>query len=1069
VPEPQTPTTDEDVFAFPASFAEQRLWFLDQVDPFTAVYNVPLGLRLEGALDVTLLERSLQQIVQRHESLRTTFAGQDGIPLQIVTPSSKLAFKVVDLRDLPESEREDEALRLANAEAQTPFDLRKGPLFRVVAIVLGVESHIVVLNAHHIVCDGSSLGLVLEELSALYPALLAGSPSPLAPVTTQYADFALWQSEWLSGAELERSLSFWKSVLAGTLSVLDLPSDRPRPQFQTFQGGGLRFPVSAELTAKLGALARQEGVTLFMLTLAAFNVLLHRLSGQSEILVGTPMVNRERAEIEKSIGFYTNTVVFRTDLSGAAAAEPLTFKGLLGRVRKMTVDVLAHQDIPFEKVVEAVHPARATSHNPLFQAMFGLQTAPQSALRLPGVRAMPIAVYGGTSKFDLTLDMQEVGGAMEGLLEYSADLFERDTAERLARQFVTLLEGIVANPTAEIGTLPMLTADERRTILVGWNATAAPYLAERRIHDLVAAQASSSPDAVAVELEGETLTYASLEGRATHLASYLQELGARRGAIVAICMDRSLDMVVALLAVLKSGAAYLPLDPSYPRDRLAYMLEDAKASIILTQADLRDGLPVPEVGAAPKLLAVDADWDEIGRPAHGSVALRSLSPEGSPDDRAYVIYTSGSTGKPKGVEVPHRAVVNFLTSMAREPGLSSGDRLLAVTTLSFDIAGLELFLPLIVGATVVLASRDVATDGGLLLDALLGARITAMQATPATYRMLVEAGWAPSVRPLRLLCGGEALPPSLAEALLERATELWNMYGPTETTIWSTCTRIRDAEAISIGRPIANTQVYVLDPTLEPVPIGVTGELYIAGDGVARGYLGRPELTDERFIADPFSPNRRMYRTGDQARFDADGALHFVGRRDSQVKVRGFRIELGEIEAALSLHPELRQVVVTVRSDATGDARIVAYVVVQPNASPTPTELRKHLRRTLPDHMIPHLFVELAAVPLTHNGKVDRRVLPDPFMAERRVVVEASNTAPTTDTEKVIAEIWRERLKVDTVTIHDNFFDLGGHSLLSMQVIHRVAARTGHRLNPRSMVFNNLQQIAAECERGSEV
>jgi amino acid adenylation domain-containing protein len=527
-------------------------------------------------------------------------------------------------------------------------------------------------------------------------------------------------------------------------------------------------------------------------------------------------------------------------------------------------------------------------------------------------------------------------------------------------------------------------------------------------------------------------------------------------------MDRSLDMMVALVGVLKSGGAYLPLDPAYPRDRIAYMLEDAKATIVLTQADLRDDVPEPEQGPAPRIVALDADWDSIAKTAQPSPALPA---DATPADRAYVIYTSGSTGKPKGVEIPHRAVVNFLTSMAREPGLGPADRLLAVTTLSFDIAGLELFLPLTVGATVLLASRDTATDANALLEMLVASRATVMQATPATYRMLLESGWEPGVRPLRLLCGGEALPPGLAAQLLERVSELWNMYGPTETTIWSTCTRVLDADAISIGHPIANTQVYVLDAALAPVPIGVTGDLYIAGDGVARGYLDRPELTRERFVPDPFAPGRTMYRTGDQARFSADGNLHFLGRGDGQVKLRGFRIELGEIETVLAQHEELRQVVVVVRTDATGDARIVAYVVYQAGASPTPSELRKHLRKTLPDHMIPHFFVEVAAVPLTQNGKVDRRALPDPFTADRRAVAETVAAVPTTDAEKIVAEIWRELLKVNAVGLHDNFFDLGGHSLLSMQVIHRIAARTGHRLNPRSMVYGNLQQVSAECER----
>lgn len=1053
------PTLDEEVFAFPTSFAEQRLWFLDQVDPYTAVYNVAQGIRLEGPLELPILERCLHEIVARHESLRTTFVGSEGVPLQVVAPTSQLKLRVVDLRGRPQPEREEEAKRLANAEAETPFDLEKGPLLRALAIIIENESHVLVLNAHHIVCDGSSLALLFAELSALYPAFAAERPSPLPPVVTQYADFALWQNDWLKGEELERSLAFWKPLLAEPLTVLELPSDRPRPLVQSFRGDSFRFFLSKELTTKLGALARLRGASLFMLTLAAWSVLLHRISNQNEILIGTPIANRERAEIENSIGFYTNTVVFRTNLE-SDQGKPLTFGELLDRVRKRTMDVLAHQDIPFEKVVEAVQPARTTSHNPIFQAMFGLQKAPESALQLPGIRATPIDVHSGTSKFDLTVDMQEIGDEMQGLMEYSTDLFDRPTAERFAKQFVTLLEGIVENPTACISDLPLLTADEQRTILADWNATAAPY-PTACVHDLLATQVAGSPKKAAVEFEGNTLTYEALDQRSSQLARHLLTLGVQPGTLIALYMNRSLDMMVGIFGVLKAGGAYLPLDPAYPHDRVAYMLEDARASVVLTQSELRDDLPEVSLpsGEPPSIVSIDDEWEHIAK------ASGDLPEHVSPEQRAYVIYTSGSTGKPKGVEVPHRSVVNFLTSMARVPGLGPEDRLLAITTLSFDIAGLELFLPLTVGATVVLASRESATDGKTLLDTLLGSDITVLQATPATYRMLLDAGWEPGVRPLRLLCGGEALPPSLVTPLLERASELWNMYGPTETTIWSTAARITDESAISIGRPIANTQVYVLDASLQPVPIGVVGDLYIGGDGVALGYLERPELTRERFLENPFVPGHLIYKTGDKARFDANRDLHFLGRGDTQVKLRGFRIELGEIEAALAEHEDVRQAVVAVRTDATGDARLVAYMVYRTSASPTPSELRKHLRKTLPDHMIPHFFLEQTAIPLTQNGKVDRRALPDPFSLDRRAVQESTSTAPNTETEKIVAEIWRDLLKVPNVGIHDNFFDLGGHSLLSMQVIHRIAARTGHRLNPRSMVYGNLQQVSAECEQ----
>ncbi len=1050
---------DDEVFAFPASFAQQRLWFLDQVDPGIAAYNVVQGLRLDGPLDADALAASVREVVRRHESLRTTFASQEGAPLQVVSPDPRIDWAVADVQDRPEARRLPEAERLANADARRPFDLTKGPLVRGLLVVVGPTTHVLVLTVHHIVCDGWSLALLFEELSALYPALAAGQASPLPEPAVQYPDYALWQREWFQGDELERQLSFWRQALAGTLSVLELPGDRGRPPLQSFLGGTLRFFVGPELTRALGALARHEGLSPFMLLLAAWNVLLRRLSGQDEILVGTPIANRDRPEIERSIGFYTNTVVFRTDLSGAPS-----FRGLCKRIGAGALGVFAHQDVPLEKVVEAIHPARGTSWNPVFQVMFGLQRAPESALVLPGVHASPIDVNSGTSKFDVTLDMQELGDdrGMQGLFEYSLDLFDDTTAARIARQFHTLLASIAADPDRPITALPLLDADDRRRVLVDWNATAMPLPEPHCVHQLVSAQAARTPDAIAVEgdTKDATLTYAALEARSSALGAHLRGLGVGPNMLVGVHLDRSPDMLVALLGVLKAGGAYLPLDPAYPRDRIGYMLSDAGARVVVTQRSTVEALPDTDA----TLVVLDGAWTD------GTDATATVAPDSGVTglDLAYVIYTSGSTGKPKGVPIPHRAFANFLRSMQREPGLTAADRLLAVTTLSFDIAGLELFLPLTVGGTVIIAGRDTVTDGAALLARLHSSRATVLQATPATFRMLLEAGWEPaadqSPRP-KILCGGEALPKPLVAPLIERASALWNMYGPTETTIWSTCCAITDADNISIGRPIANTQLYILDQHHEPVPVGVVGDLYIGGLGLARGYWQRPELTADRFVPNPFvldDPGARMYRTGDLARHRADGTVDFLGRGDTQVKLRGFRIELGEIEAALAHHERVRQAVVVVRADGAGDQRLVAYVVHQDSSlAPTASELRKFLRVSLPDHMIPHLFVELGKVPLTNNGKVDRQALPDPFQQERRTVAEQS--APRTSMEQTVAEIWREVLKVD-VGRHDNFFDLGGHSLMSMQVIHRIIARTGHRINPRSMVFQNLEQIAAECE-----
>jgi amino acid adenylation domain-containing protein len=1063
---PAAERSDDDVFIFPASFAQQRLWFLDQVDPGSAVYNVPIAFRLDGALNVPALTRALQELVDRHEALRTTFGASEGVPVQIVAPAQTLALETVDLTSVAEAERDREASRVLRAAAARAFTLDRPPLFRVTLATLGQQSFLLVLNVHHIVCDGSSLGILLGELGTLYRAFAAAptgaaraAASPLPPPALQYADYAVWQTEHFQGGQLAERLGIWREALAGELPVLALPSDRPRPPAASYLGGQQLFTLSPALTTALANFSRREGASLFMTLLAAYQLLLYRLGGQDDVLVGTPIVNRDSAEIESAVGFFTNTVVFRTSLAGAP-----TFRALLARVKESALRVLANQDVPFEKVVEAIHPARATSASPIFQAMFGMQKAPGSALSLPDVRVTALPVHPGTSKFDLTLDMQELDdGSMQGFLEFAGDLFDDATAARLAGHYQTLLQAAADDPDRSIDALPILTEQQRRAIVTDWNATAAP-IPDAGVHQLFSAQAARTPEAPAVELDGRVLTYAELDRQASLLAGHLRRLGAGPNQIVAVFVDRSPEMLVALLGTLKAGAAYLPLDPAYPAERIRFMLEDAAAPVIITSRALEGDLP-PH--AARTVLLDGGDWRTVAAPA---TIDATTSAGAGPDDLAYVIYTSGSTGRPKGVEIPHRALTNFIASMQRQPGMTAADRLLAVTTLSFDIAALEMFLPLSVGATIVLGTREEAADGPALLAKLRASRATLLQATPATFRLLLAADWqsaAAGAPPLTVLCGGEALPPDLARALLERTAALWNMYGPTETTVWSTIARITDADDIVVGQPIANTQVYVLGPGGEVVPPGTVGELVIGGAGVARGYRGRPELTAEKFIANPFVPGSggisgRIYRTGDLARQRGDGTLICLGRADAQVKVRGFRIELGEIEATLSRHPGVSGVAVAVKDDAAGDRRIVAYVVHAPGETPTASELRKFARRELPDHMIPHLFVDLPALPLTANGKIDRRQLPDPLRETARAPAEPP--APQTPTQKVIAEIWCEALKIPRVGLTDNFFDVGGHSLLSMQVIHRIHARLGKRLGPRSLAFQNLEQLAAECD-----
>jgi amino acid adenylation domain-containing protein len=774
------------------------------------------------------------------------------------------------------------------------------------------------------------------------------------------------------------------------------------------------------------------------------------MSGQSEILVGSPVAHRERAEIEKAIGFYTNTVVFRGDLDGAPS-----FRELVRRTQKSVLAGLAHQDLPFERVVEAVQPHRGAGFHPLFQAMFAVQRAPESALDLPGVTAELWNLHPHTSKFDVLLEMQEVSSGLQCFFEYNTDLFDDATAARFVESFLVLLEAAASAPDTRIDDLPVLSEAGRKQQLVDWNATQAE-LPPKCVHELVAEQAARTPDAVAVAFEGSELRYGELERRSNQLARLLAERGVEPGAHVGVFLERGPELLVALLAVAKAGAAYLPLDPAYPADRLAYMLSDSGASLVVTRAAEAGALPEP-VDGLPLRLLLDEASSEID--AQSSEPFEGRA---TPASVAYLLYTSGSTGKPKGVVIPHRALTNFLLGMQREPGLSQSDRLLAVTTVSFDISGLELYLPLVTGATIVLASRELAADGDELVRTLERERITVMQATPATFRLLVDAGWQHSPA-LRVLCGGEALPLELAEAILERSAELWNMYGPTETTIWSTVRRIVDPSDITIGRPIANTSIYVLDAKMQPVVVGVPGDLYIGGAGVALGYWGRDDLTKERFLPDPFGPEgARIYKTGDRARYRPDGSLVFLGRSDNQVKVRGYRIELGEIEAVLAQHPSVARNVVVVRADASGDQRLVAYCIYGQGGEPTASELRKHLRAKLPEYMVPHLFVALEELPLTDNNKVDRKALPDPF--HQSVGLDREHVEPKTETEKLVAEIWREVLKTEHVGLRDNFFEIGGHSLLSMQVIVRLEKRIGYRLNPRSMAFSTLEQIAAECD-----
>jgi amino acid adenylation domain-containing protein len=1057
------------------SFSQQRLWFFEQLDPGTPTYNIALAIHLTGALHEVALEQSLDEIVRRHEALRTTFAASDGQPVQVILPHQRVALPVIDIQHLPPPKRAAATQRLMSAEARAPFDLTRGPLIRATLLRLGADAQILLLTMHHIVSDGWSLDVLFGELSALYTAYAAGSSAALPELAIQYADFAQWQREWLRGEVIDAQLAYWRAQLGGQLPLLDLPTDRPRPALQTFRGAQQTSTWPADTVATLESFSRRAGVTLFMTLMAAFKIMLHRYTGQTDLLVGTPIANRTHVETERLIGFFVNTLVLRSDLAGRPTAHQL-----LAQVRDVALAAYAHQDLPFEQLVEALHPERDLSYNPIFQVMFVLQNMPAAVVELPGLTWRREDLYNGTAKFDLWFSIEQRPAGLMAVLEYNTDLFDATTIIRMLGHFQGILAGIAAEPQLPIAGLPLLTAAEQRQLLVEWNDTALGYPQASSFPQMFAAQVARTPDASALVFEGQHLTYRALDQRANQLARHLRERGVGPEVRVGIRVERSVEMVVGLLGILKAGGAYLPLDPAYPQDRLAYMLDDARVRVLLTVA--QDEGPkaqgagrmhpavVPLSSFVGQVVDLRADWPAIARQPGAPIAA-SLRAE----SLAYVIYTSGSTGRPKGVQIPHRALVNLLGSMRVQPGMTARDALLAVTTLSFDIAALELFLPLTVGARVVIASREIATDGARLGATLARCGITVMQATPTTWQLLLAAGW-PGDAGLRILCGGEALPRELADRLRSMSASVWNVYGPTETTIWSAATPVAPGSGpLAIGRPIANTTIYLLDSRMAPVPLGVAGEVYIGGAGLARGYLGRPDLTAERFVPNPFAtlederrnPNDepaarpverpsscvRLYRTGDLARYRPDGQIVYLGRTDQQVKLRGYRIELGEIATALGQHPAVRASAVLVREDTPGHQRLVAYVVpaadkrrttndeaASSSSAPRPssliTELRAFLGERLPEYMLPSAFVLLDTLPLTPNGKLDRRALPAPDSA--RLDLDAGFVAPSTPTEELLAQIWADVLHLERVGRHEHFFALGGHSLLATQLIARI-------------------------------
>ncbi len=1012
----------------PLSFAQQRLWFLEQWEPDTPVYNICRAYRLVGPVDVEAMRQSGNALVERHEVLRTCFPASEGQPRQSIADALKLAVPLIDLRDMTERERIDKGLQLVNEEGKRPFNLAEGPMLRMKLIRLMDNDHILIFTVHQIICDGWSMQVLRREFWAIYEVLTKSIAASMPVPTLQYVDFALWQRQWLRNSVLDSQISYWKNRLSERLPILNLPTDYCRPIRQSFRGSRQSIVLSQSLTQELRDLARREEVTFFILLMAAFQTLLHRYVQEDDLIVGFPIANRNWTETAGLVGPFVNTLVLRADFSG----EP-RFREVLPRVREACLGAYAHQDLPFEKLIEELRLTRDLSRNPLFQVMFVLQIAENSLVGVQDIVTEPLEVNTGTSKFDLTLSLVERDKKLVGFVEYSTDLFDRSTILRLVGHYQTLLEGIVSDPNRRVSELPLLGEGERQQLLVELNDTKAPYPNGECIHELFEKQVERTPDAVAVACQGQQFSYGELNARANELASFLISLGVGPETVVGICVDRSLDMVVGLLGILKAGGAYVALDPSYPKERLAFVLEDANVSVVATQERFLDSGRLCAVNRQHTYVCLDRDWPLIETYSNRNpkVALKS-------DGLAYVIYTSGSTGTPRSVQVSHRSVVNCLLSIGGRVGLTSHDRLLAVTTISFDIAALELYLPLLWGGSVVAASREEAADGNELARLIKGYSATVMQATPSTWRMLIEAGWKGS-QAFKVLCGGEPMSRELAQDLLTRG-EVWNLYGPTESTIWSTVYKVESGEGpVPIGRPIANTLVYIVDSHLQPVPIGVHGELCIGGDGLARGYRGHPDLTAEKFIANPFAPGERLYKTGDRVRYRSDGNIEFLGRPDNQVKIRGHRVELGEIETTLNQYPTVKDSVIVARARGSSEEKdLIGYVVPRKSSTLWVSKLRSFLQQKLPDYMVPSLFVELKALPLTPNGKIDRNALPPPGGA--RLESDRGFVEPRNELEELVAQVWREVLKREQIGVCDNFFDLGGHSLLATRVVARLRA-----------------------------
>ena len=1082
--------------SFPLSQVQQTSWFLYKLDPEGVNDKLSLAVNIRSRVDKNTIKKAFQELIDRHPTLRSSYYERDGQLVQEIHNTFAVDLEEIDASIWSGDELKDHLLK----SAQRPFNLEQGSVVRLSLFSRSATDHVLLLTIHQIASDRWSLLILVDELFVLYSSLKDSTNADLPPLTLSYKDYVQREFNILNSSEAERLREYWHKQLAGELPVLDLLTNSSRPPLRTYNGSSHAFKINKELTQQLRLLAETEKVSFYNTLLAAFQVILYRYTGEEDILIALPKALRSQPEFARVVGNFVNPVVFRMPFSGS-----LTFKEVLNQASQQVRETSAYQDYPFPLLVQQFQAKSNFSHSPICQVSFGLQTLDQFEslsnldLATPGnqkslgeLELESWEIPQQKAEFDLSLEIIESKDSLIGYFKYNRDLLEADTVAQITRHFQNLLEAIVSNPQQPVAQLPLLSASERHQLLFDGNATPTEYDLSQHIHQLFAAQVEQTPEAIAVIFENQQLTYRELNSRANQLSHYLQTLGVKPEVLVGVCVERSLEMVVGLLGILKAGGAYVPLDPGYPQERLAYMLEDSQVPVLLTQEKLVARLPEHQA----RVVCLDTDWEVIQQESEEN-PVSGVEPE----NLAYVIYTSGSTGKPKGVQICHQSLTNFLHSMRLSLGLTERDILLAVTTISFDIAALELYLPLVVGAQVVLVRREVASDGSQLLEKLVNGA-TVMQATPATWNLLLAAGWEGSPQ-LKILCGGEALPRKLANQLLEKGAAVWNLYGPTETTIWSTAYKVeanqlidRNKETpVSIGRAIANTQIYILDRHLQPVPIGVTGELHIGGVGLARGYLHSPDLTEKKFIPNPFSsrvvgaglednlsrtqttirhnppsseallcrgeisnssvtsiPNLhtsdRLYKTGDLARYLPDGNIEYIGRIDDQVKIRGFRIELGEIENALRKHPEVQEAVVIAKSEKSDDKQLVAYVV--PNQEkPLPSTLRNFLKPKLPDYMVPAAFVVLESLPLTPNGKLDHRALPAPDTSS---FVDASFVPPRNEIESQLAHIWSEILNIHPVGVKDNFFDIGGHSILAVHLMGKIKQQFGKTL-PLTALF----------------